>query len=359
VAKRARNQEVIRQWTLLRDLWEGRYGRTIEELAQLLKMHPRTIRRDIAALQEAGFPLEQRLYDTRRAYTLNKQAFKGLIDAGLTLPELCALYFSRALLEYLAATPFQKDLASAFQKFEGCLTPAQWKYLDEFPKVLAAKAEPRKKAGGEAPTHVSRLIGAALEHRRVAMSYYSFFSKKVKKYVVEPHQVCYAQGGLYLVAFVPAYQEPRLFAIERVKTLTVLDEHFTPGTEPVTAQLANSLGINLSGRPESVVIEFQPDAAPYVLEREWHPSQVIESRADGCVVLRMKVVVDWALTTWVLGFGPRARVVGPRRLAQQIFELLEDTRVLYAPRIPIEAPRTSGRRQRGLPFAQRATGTGK
>ncbi len=353
MAKRARNQEVIRQWTLLRDLWEGRYGRTIDELAQLLKMHPRTIRRDIAALQEAGFPLEQRVYDTRRAYTLNKEAFKGLIDAGLTLPELCALYFSRALLEYLAATPFQKDLASAFEKFESCLTAAQWKYLDAFPKVLAAKAEPRKKAGGEAPAHVSRMIAAALEHRRVSMSYYSFFSKQLKNYVVEPYQVCYAQGGLYLVAFVPAYEEPRLFAVERIKTLTLLDEHFTPGTEPVTAQMANSLGINLSGRPESVVIEFQPEAAPYVLEREWHPSQTLEARVDGCVVLKMKVVIDWALTAWVLGFGPRARVVGPRRLAHQIFELLEETRVLYAPRMPIESPGAARRVQRGLPFSQR------
>src|SRR5690606_8594959 len=49
VARRARNQEVIRQWTLLRDLWERRYGRTVDELAELLGVSTRTVRRDLAA----------------------------------------------------------------------------------------------------------------------------------------------------------------------------------------------------------------------------------------------------------------------------------------------------------------------
>src|SRR5690606_38750866 len=66
VARRARNQEVIRQWTLLRDLWERRYGRTVDELAELLGVSTRTVRRDLAALQEAGFPLEQCRRDEQR-----------------------------------------------------------------------------------------------------------------------------------------------------------------------------------------------------------------------------------------------------------------------------------------------------
>jgi predicted DNA-binding transcriptional regulator YafY len=348
--KRARNQEVIRQWTLLRDLSERKYGRTIDELAATLGVSTRTIRRDLAALQEAGFPLEQRTFEARAAWVLSKEAFKGLIEAGLTLPELCALYFGRTLLEYLAGTPFQRELSSAFQKFEDSLPPGLWKYLDDFPKVLSAKAEPRKKASKDAPSHVSRLVTAALERRRVTMTYYSFHSRKDKSYTIEPYQVCYAQGGLYLIAAVPVYAEARLFAVERIKTLSITDEHFTSRPEASTLHLANSLGINLGGKPELVVVEFQPEAAPYVLEREWHPSQSIEVNADGCAMLRMRVVVDWGLTAWVLAFGSRARVVGPRRLAQQIYEQLEDTRRLYAPRMPLDVPARPTRRQKSLPF---------
>ena len=85
--------------------------------------------------------------------------------------------------------------------------------------MLAAKPEPRKKAGDQAPSHVGRLTTAALEHRRVSMTYHSFHSRKVKSYVIEPYQIYYAQGGLYVFAVVPAYGEVRQFAIERIKTL--------------------------------------------------------------------------------------------------------------------------------------------
>ena len=96
---RARSQEVIRHWRILRQLWESKYGRTVQQLADDAAIGKRTIQRDIVALQEAGFPLEQRERGERLVWTLNRDAFTSLIAAGLTLPELCALYFSRALLD--------------------------------------------------------------------------------------------------------------------------------------------------------------------------------------------------------------------------------------------------------------------
>ena len=350
--KRARGQEVIRQWKLLNSLQHSRFGRTVEELAAELGVVTRTIRRDLAQLQEAGFPLEQKLTDTRRAWVLNADVFAGLAAAGLTLSELCALYFSKALMEYLAGTPFHEDLRSAFEKFTDGLSAAQWKYLDSLPRVLVAKPEPRKKAGRESPGHVSRLTTAALEQRRVEMTYNSFRSRQVKSYVIEPYQVYYAQGGLYVFAGVPAYGEARQFAIERIRSLHMTDEHFDVKASLDVSQLADSLGVNLGGRPETVTIEFQPDAAPYVTERDYHPSQSLQSLADGRVILKLKVVVDFALGAWVLSFGRNARVLGPPRLVRSIHEQIEDMRALYAPPLPGVAPVPQARHRR-LPLKAR------
>ena len=144
------------------------------------------------------------------------------------------------------------------------------------------------------------------------MTYHSFHSRRVKDYLIEPYQIYYAQGGLYVFAVVPAYGEARQFAIERIKTLRMTDDHFVPDATVNLAREADSLGVSLGGKPELVTIEFQPEAAPYVEEREYHPSQSLEPGADGCVVLKMRVAVDFALSSWVLSFGPRARVLGPR-----------------------------------------------
>ena len=120
------------------------------------------------------------------------------------------------------------------------------------------------------------------------------------------------------------------------------------------ARHADSLGVHLGGKPETVTIEFQPEAAPYVAEREYHASQSVEMRRDGCLVLKMRVAVDFALVAWVLGFGPRARVLAPRRLAQVILEQIEDMRANYAPTLPGLARSRSARSQKGLPFTTKA-----
>ena len=94
-----RNQEVIRQWKVLHALESSRHGVSIDALADELDVTTRTIRRDLAALQEAGFPLyDERDDDGRVRWRLDGQVLKGL-ETGFTLAELCALYLSRNLLE--------------------------------------------------------------------------------------------------------------------------------------------------------------------------------------------------------------------------------------------------------------------
>jgi DeoR/GlpR family transcriptional regulator of sugar metabolism len=51
-----RNAEVIRQWRILKRVEAGRFTGT-RDLAAEHQVTERTIRRDIEALQEAGFPL--------------------------------------------------------------------------------------------------------------------------------------------------------------------------------------------------------------------------------------------------------------------------------------------------------------
>src|SRR3954467_9441596 len=151
-----RNAEVIRQWTILREIERARAsGATIDELASLCDVTTRTIRRDLQALEEAGFPLfdDKSSDDGKTRGRLNGQAFKGLA-AGLTLSELCALYFSRTLVESLSGTPFRDDVESAFDKLTAALTPHMQRFLDQLPRVLSAKSQPQAIADGSLRTRI-------------------------------------------------------------------------------------------------------------------------------------------------------------------------------------------------------------
>ena len=155
-----RNQEVIRQWRLLHALESSRHGATIDALASDLEVTTRTIRRDLAALQEAGFALYDERDDNGRVrWRIDGQALHGL-EAGFTLPELCALYLSRNLLEAVAGTPFQRDLTNAFSRLEKMLSPRMRQFLDRLPSVLTAKPGPRASGGQGGQCLCARAGGA-------------------------------------------------------------------------------------------------------------------------------------------------------------------------------------------------------
>jgi predicted DNA-binding transcriptional regulator YafY len=327
-----RNAEVIRQWTILREIEHGRgSGATIDELASLCNVTTRTIRRDLQALEEAGFPLydDRTRDDGRTRWRLNGQAFKGLA-AGLTVSELCALYFSRTLLESLSGTPFREDLESAFDKLSSALTPHMRQFLDQLPRVIATKADPmRRRIDPRQQPIVARALEATLQLRQARLTYYSKASDRTKTYLIHPYRLAYAQAGLYLLAYVPEYGEVRTFAIERVQDLSLLEERFTPIDELPNEAFPHSLGVH-SGPPVRVEIEFQPAIADYVRAREWHPSQQLYDDGAGGVRLTLDVCLDRALQSWILSFGPFARVLAPESLAAQIADQFEEARARYA-----------------------------
>jgi predicted DNA-binding transcriptional regulator YafY len=351
----ARSAEVVRQWRILQKIESSRYGQAVSSLAKEHGVTERTVYRDLAALQEAGFPLYDEKGDGGTRWRINAKPFKELADSSFTLTQLCALYFSRSLLTCLAGTPFEKELQGAFEKFEKALAPRMRRFLDRMPALLQTKAAAVKKRD-EAKTGdtIAKMLEATLNQRRTRMRYHSISSGRTKDYIVEPYRLVYAEGGLYLFAFVREYGEMRTFAIERVKKVSLLEETFEPVEKLAPDAFPHSLGVH-SGTPERIELEFSARVAPYIRERVWHSSQKMRDQADGSLRLALDVCDDQALRRWILGFGPLVRVVAPSRLAESILEDLEAAREIYAPRMEFQMPMTAFdlRLQPDLPFPTR------
>jgi predicted DNA-binding transcriptional regulator YafY len=264
-----------------------------------------------------------------------REPFRGLEQLGLSAMELCALYFGRAVLSSAGALPLADEMDHAFTKLESALPDATRRFLDRLPVMIKSKVTGRPKQDArKARDILARVTNAALARRRVEMTYHSASSRRTKTYVVEPLRMTAADGGMYVTAWVPEYDEMRTFALERIKTLGVLDEIFELRTLP-PEPFANSIGA-FSGRPELIEIEFDADIADYIASREWHKSQEIFVRDDGSILLRLCVCNDRSLRTWILGFGGATRVVSPAGLAREIFEEIQAARERYMPRLKFE-----------------------
>ncbi len=92
-----RNDQVTRQWHLLRHLEAATRGATLQDLAAALPpdltKHQRTIRRDLEAQEAAGFPLLTERAEGRVVWKL-LEGLKRVPTLAFSATELMALAFS-------------------------------------------------------------------------------------------------------------------------------------------------------------------------------------------------------------------------------------------------------------------------
>jgi predicted DNA-binding transcriptional regulator YafY len=70
--------------------------------------------------------------------------------------------------------------------------------------------------------------------------------------------------------------------------------------------------------------------ADYVRARTWHPSQRLRETTNGGVGVTLDVCLDHALRSWILSFGPFARVLAPPALAKEIAAQFEEALARYS-----------------------------
>jgi predicted DNA-binding transcriptional regulator YafY len=322
-----RNAEVVRQWKVLKQIEAGRLT-TIAALAREHRVTERTIRRDIEALQEAGFPVYDDVVEKRKVWRL-LPAERQRLSQGFTLAELTALHFGRNLMSFLGGSPFAGDLESAFAKIRQALPERSLPYLARVQELFAVRPDPWKDYSRKRGV-IEAVVDAVLHQRRARVEYFSYHSQRTKSYLLDPYRVLYYRGGLYLYARAEEYDEVRTFAVERIRRIEVLDTPFEmPAGFDVSDYARGAFGI-AGGAAEDVELEFDAGVAGYIRERVWHESQRLEERPDGSVSLRLRVALGFDLRAWIKGFLPHVTVVRPPALRAAIARELDDARERFA-----------------------------
>jgi predicted DNA-binding transcriptional regulator YafY len=200
----ARNAQLIRQHKLLQVLERTRLGFTIEELRGdvakelgLKSLHLKTIKRDVEALQAAGFDIERQRLARGLVFRLGPKA-RSAIHIQATATELIALSLGRDLLYPLAGTPFWLGIESFWNKLRDELPPAVWKHYEAYRQVLYVRGMPAKSY--ERQHGVLSTIHRAILERRVVLAEYQPPGREPQQRRIEPYAVVFYQSSLYIVA---------------------------------------------------------------------------------------------------------------------------------------------------------------
>ena len=65
-----RGDQLARQWKIIQTLISSRPGKSAAELAEEIECHPRTLYRDLEALQAAGFPIYTERIEGKNLWSL-------------------------------------------------------------------------------------------------------------------------------------------------------------------------------------------------------------------------------------------------------------------------------------------------
>jgi predicted DNA-binding transcriptional regulator YafY len=288
----------------------------VPRLAEKLEVGRRTIERDLAHLRDMmNAPLE---YDRKRNGYHYTSEFQ-LTPVALTEGEAVALFLGSRLLTQYRGTPYEGLIRDAFDKIRLVLPKTlslDFSLVNE--TISFAVEQPR---GDEQHLlQCQNLLAAALRERHsVKLKYYTASRDARTHRLVDPYHLRCHQGAWYLIAYCHRRREVRTFALDRITELQATDQQFTPDPEfSIEGYLGDSLALERGGPPEAVRIRFDPFQARYIRERQWHPSQEIEEHPDGALTLTLRLRGLGEVKRWLLGFGPRAEVLTPQRLREEV-----------------------------------------
>ena len=316
--------QLLRQWKLLQRLSEEREGVLLSQLATDLAASDRTIRRDLAVLQSAGFPLSEtrgeRGVKRWRMCPLGEQLQVGYAD-------LISMMMSRRLLEPMAGTPFWDGHQRLLRKIRGILGERAMQYCEQLNGMLRSSG-----FGASDYTKRGAILDAlllGLEERRWLKVLYQGGAANAANAGGEwqqlgPLGVIWHNCSLYLIAWSQKRGEIRNYKVDRMEQAEAAGGESNQFTIPSGFTLetwqATAFGVyrGAGHQLHNIRIRFSPESAQYVRESRWHTSQQLLDTPNGGVELQLELNELTAVTKWILGFGASAVVTEPPELRERV-----------------------------------------
>jgi predicted DNA-binding transcriptional regulator YafY len=336
----ARGDQLGRQWRIIQTLINSKLGKSAADLAEEIECHPRTVYRDLEALQVAGFPIYNEKVEGKGLWSL-LDTVKHQIPIPFSLTELMALYFGSDMLKVFKDTVFYDSLESLFKKIKTTLPPESTKYLKTVEQTLHLGLKPFKEYG-KFREIINQVNEAAITKTSIEMVYYTMSRKKESRRKVDPYRIWFFNGTFYHIGYCHKRKEVRIFALDRIKMLHRTKEQFeVPEDFDFENFVGPSFGV-FQGKPVRVKVWFAPDVAGYIKEKIWHESQQTKEGEDGSVILEAEVAGTDEIKFWIMSWGSQALVLKPESLREEIRAEAEETAQRYGRR-EVRGQRTEGR----------------
>jgi proteasome accessory factor C len=319
---------------------EEAYGRLGRRLRRILVMLPYAIRHPGVSVDELS-----------RKFSVNK---RDLID-DLNLVFLCGLpgYGPGDLIDvtldedrvyvrmadYFSA-PLRLSPAEALILYAGGAALAQLPDMKEadalkraLKKLGRALGTENNNGGGAVQVrleigpgaHLQQLNEALLDRKRIALEYFSASRAELSSRTVDPWALIAALGRWYLVGLDHSAKDERMFRVDRIKTVRVLDE---PAPVPEDFDPQRYKGAFRGSNGNTVSFEISPSAARWF--EDYYPVVDSAGMDDGWRRVELASSGDRWAATLVLRLGADVRRIEPASILEAARGLASSIAALHA-----------------------------
>lgn len=292
---------------------------TAKELAERFEVSVRTIYRDIDALSLAGVPVYARKGRYGGICLLDNFILDKSLVSETEQRDILVALESMAEVEKGSTDAILAKLSSVFQ-----MGQPRWLTMD-FSDWSNQKQE-----------LYSNLKQAIINHKRIRFQYYSR-SCEVTERVVEPLQLWFKDYTWYLKAFCIKKKGLRVFKLNRMQQVIILEESFEEEysqrvkflieevEEKSEVEEQNLSDHKKEKKKESVALTIYIDQSQGYRVYDNFEAECVTKLEDG----NFKVKVEYILDDWVYGmilsYGKYAKVVEPGYMKERIRSILLET----------------------------------
>ncbi|OLA74974.1 MAG: hypothetical protein BHW62_04925 [Acinetobacter sp. CAG:196_36_41] len=165
------------------------------------------------------------------------------------------------------------------------------------------------------------LRNAMLSFKKIQFNY--DIDGKIKAITLNPYGIIIADK-YYLVGYNDYVEDLRLYKIDKIKDLVMLDEYFEKDEKfSLTEYCSNSFGI-YQETPIDITLEFDKSVAEDVLNYHFHPTQKIKQLDNGNIQVKFKSGGTFAICQELFKWGTTVKIKKPSSFKAYYKQYLSD-----------------------------------
>lgn len=279
----------------------------------------KSIHRDIDFLKhQCDAPIK---YDPRKkGYYYSEENYR-MPAVNVNASDLFAICIAEKVLKQHQDTPIYQKLSAVFNRIEDSL-PEQ---VSIHPSWVDSRISIIPHSKTYIVPEIWKTTADALQQSQTLNITYQKPNSSSTQRKIDPYHMANFQGEWYIIAFCHFREKILTLSISRILAAELTDNYFLiPDTFDFNSTTSR-FGIFTGDSLYIIKVLFSKELAPYIHEREWHPSQKTTTNKDGSLVFELSSSHLFEIKQWIMSWGGGAEVLEPEILRREIKEELAKT----------------------------------